>query len=424
MKLRVAALLLGALLLTAVPVGAQELPIPPDQPPAPDGQEPGPDGPTAPSGALFAGVASATGLELTLQGQGLTVGFTDARVQSGPTEDGCEGDRVACAQAAGELLLGETAEAFAPGNPGPNEATAFSLPAELEPLANLDVGRAVAEASTAPSANADAAAATLELNATRTLAEDAPVQEPLREISDSLVGPVADGDPTGEVGPRLKESLDFIIDNLDETPLVTLDVAPSSSESTNVNGTTAASAVTQGAEMVVVPTGDQQLIDLGFPGLILVEVSRAEVSVSTDATTGTANADPAIVRISVLDPEALSYDVIEVAPGQSACAAEGTPLQVCVSAAGSEVVQDGPNAAAAAQGVRITALAEPLPELVVALAAAEAGVSAAPPPEPAAPAPPAPAQELPVTGFTLLIPGLLLLGLGGTGFAVSRRRRG
>lgn len=424
MKLRVAALLLGALLLTAVPVGAQELPIPPDQPPAPDGQEPGPDGPTAPSGALFAGVASATGLELTLQGQGLTVGFTDARVQSGPTEDGCEGDRVACAQAAGELLLGETAQAFAPGNPGPNDATAFSLPAELEPLANLDVGRAVAEASTAPSANADAAAATLELNATRTLAEDAPVQEPLREISDSLVGPVADGDPTGEVGPRLKESLDFIIDNLDETPLVTLDVAPSSSESTNVNGTTAASAVTQGAEMVVVPTGDQQLIDLGFPGLILVEVSRAEVSVSTDATTGTANADPAIVRISVLDPEALSYDVIEVAPGQSACAAEGTPLQVCVSAAGSEVVQDGPNAAAAAQGVRITALAEPLPELVVALAAAEAGVSAAPPPEPAAPAPPAPAQELPVTGFTLLIPGLLLLGLGGTGFAVSRRRRG
>lgn len=424
MKLRVAALLLGALLLTAVPVGAQELPIPPDQPPAPDGQEPGPDGPTAPSGALFAGVASATGLELTLQGQGLTVGFTDARVQSGPTEEGCEGDRVACAQAAGELLLGETAQAFAPGNPGPNDATAFSLPAELEPLANLDVGRAVAEASTAPSANADAAAATLELNATRTLAEDAPVQEPLREISDSLVGPVADGDPTGEVGPRLKESLDFIIDNLDETPLVTLDVAPSSSESTNVNGTTAASAVTQGAEMVVVPTGDQQLIDLGFPGLILVEVSRAEVSVSTDATTGTANADPAIVRISVLDPEALSYDVIEVAPGQSACAAEGTPLQVCVSAAGSEVVQDGPNAAAAAQGVRITALAEPLPELVVALAAAEAGVSAAPPPEPAAPAPPAPAQELPVTGFTLLIPGLLLLGLGGTGFAVSRRRRG
>lgn len=437
MKPRVAALLLGLLLLATTPVAAQDLPdpgglVPPgDEPEDPGGTEPDPDGgaspdgstATIPDGGQFVGTASATSLELTLAGQGLTVGFTDARVQSGPSADGCADDQVACSEAAGELLLGEVAEAFAPGNEGPNDATAFQLPAELEQLLVLDIGTAVAEASTVPSAGADAAAATTELTLTETLAEQVDVQGPLQEISDSLVGPVADGDPSGQIGERLKQSLDFVIENLDQAPLATLAVGPSSSDSESVDGVTSASALSQGAELILVPTGDQELVDLGFPGLVIVEVSRAEVSVSTDATTGQATADPSIVRLSVLDPTELSYDVLEVAPGQSACAAEGTPLQICVSAADSEIVQDGPNAAAAADGVRIEALADPLPQLVLGLAAAEAGVSAAAAPPQAPPPPAEPAAPLPTTGFTLLLPGLALVGAGGASFALVRRRR-
>lgn len=420
-KLRVAVLLLVALVLAAAPVSAQV--------PDPGGvlpEEPSPDATAPPptvGGPLFAGVATATALELLLADQGLTIGFTDARVQSGPTEDGCEGAHVACAEAAGELLLGETAEAFAPGNPGPNEATAFQLPPELEELLALDIGVARTHATTTPTANGDAAASLIEVNATQTLSEQLPLQDTLQEVSDGLLGPISEGDEGG-VGSRLKETLDFIIANLDQVPLATIAVGPSSSESSNAAGVTRAAATAEGAKIVIVPTPAPDLLNVGIEGLIIIEVGSASVAVSSDATTGQASADPAIVRVSVLDPETLSYDVIEVVPGASECVADGTPLRICISLAGSEIVQEGPNAAAAAQAVQIRAFAEPLPELLLSLAAVEAGVSAAaaPPPQPPPPPPPAP-KPLPVTGFTLMLPGLALLGVGGASFLAVRRRR-
>lgn len=429
MRLRVAALSLGALLLAAAPVGAQDLPdpgglVPGGDPGAqPDGTAPDPRTTATPpaAGPLFAGVANAVGLELQLAGQALTIGFTDARVQSGPTEDGCEGDRVACALAAGELLLGETAEAFAPGNEGPNDAAALALPPELEELLDLDVGVAVAQASITPSARGDAAAATLALNVTRTLADQLAVQEPLQEISDSLLGGIVEDDPTGDLVTRLKETLDFVIENLDEVPLATLEVGPSSSESTSTGGVTRALASAEGAKLVLVPTPAEELLDVGIEGLVIVEVGAASAEVSTDSVTGQASADPAIVRVSVLDPGTLSYDVIELVPGAAECVADGTPLRICISLASSEVVQDGPNAAAAAQAVQIRALADPLPEVLLSLAAVEAGVSAAPPLPP--PPPPPPGPPLPVTGFNLLLPGLALIGVGGATFLAVRRRR-
>lgn len=415
-KLRIAVLLLIALLLAAAPVSAQV--------PDPGGLLPGETAPetttvtTPVDGPVFAGVANATALELLLAEQGLTIGFTDARVQSGPTADGCDGDLVACAQAAGELLLGETAEASAPGNPGPNQATAFELPPELEELLALDIGVATAQASVTPTAAGDAAASLVEVNLTQTLAESLPLQDTLQTVSDSLLEPIAE-EPTG-VASTLKGSLDFIIANLDEVPLATIDVGPSSSDSSNAAGITRASASAEGAKMVVVPTPDPALLDVGIEGLVIVEVGSASVDVSSDAVTGQASADPAIVRVSVLDTATLSYDVIEVVPGASECVAEGTPLRICISLAGTEIVQDGPNAAAAAQAVQIRALADPLPELLLSLAAVEAGVSAAPAPPPP---PPPSGPPLPVTGLTLLLPGLALIGVGSASFLAVRRRR-
>lgn len=402
MKVRVVALMLGALLLSAMPAAAQS-------------------DATVPEADKYAGVATATSLELSLAGEGLTVGFTDVAVQSGPSEDGCPPDQVACAQAAGELLLGETAEAWAPGNEGPNTATAFELPPELEQLLVLDIGTAVAEASTLPSADADADAATTELTLTETLANEVEVQEPLQTISDGLLDPIADSDPTG-LTERLKTTLDTIIANLDENPLLTLAVGPSHSEAINEGGITSAEALSQGAELLLVPFDDPVLLEAGIPALAIVEVSRAQASATTDGATGQASADPSLARISVLDTTTLSYDVLEVTPGESACALEDTALVICVSVADSEVVQDGSNAAAAANGVRIEAFADPLPQLVLGLAAAEAGVSAALPPPPPPPAEPA-QQPLPTTGLTFLLPGLALIGVGGASVAAMRRRR-
>lgn len=440
MRRRVAALLLGALLLlVAAPVSAQVpdpggvvpgdlLPgdaLPGDVLPG-DEDEGGDGGPATGSpdaaGALFAGVASAVGLELTLADTGLTIGSTNARVQSGPTDDGCEGNQVACAAAAGELLLGETATAFAPGNEGPNTATAFALPPELEDLLQLDIGVATAQASALPSADGDAAASILSLNATQPLAELAPVQDLLDTINETVLGAIGEGDPTGLLG-RLQETLTFISDNLTEVPLLTGEVGPSSSSTRHENGRTIASAAAQGAKLVVVPTPAQELLDVGIEGLIIVEVGAATAEVSTDASTAEASADPAIARVSVLDPALLTYDVVEVALGSSECVADGTPLRICISLAGSDIVQEGANAAAASQGVQIRAFAAPLPELNLTLAAAEAGVSAAVAPPPPPPPPPPPTERpLPVTGFTLLLPGLALMGVGGASYLVVRRR--
>ncbi|HVL98540.1 MAG TPA: hypothetical protein VM324_04530 [Egibacteraceae bacterium] len=432
MRLRVAALMVGALLVAAAPVYAQVpdpgglLPGVPGAPgvPAPDAPDDGAAPAPPVAGPLFAGVANAIGLELTLGGQGLTIGFTDARVQSGPTDDGCAAGQVSCARAAGELLFGETAEAFAPGNEGPTDATALTLPAELRELLDLNVGVAIARATAAPTANADAAAATVAVNATRTLSETLPLQDTLRTISDSILGPVGEGDPTGTVGPRLRETLDFIIENLDQVPLATIDVGPSSSESVHTGGVTRALATAQGAKLVLVPTPAQELLNVGIEGLVIVEVGTASAQVSTDAVNSQASADPAIVRVSVLDTTTLSYDVIELVPGASQCLAEGTPLRICISLAGSEVVQEGPNAAAAAQAVQIRAFADPLPELRLSLADVEAGVSAAAAAPPQPPPPPTPGgPPLPTTGLAFLLPGLALIGVGGASFVAVRRLR-
>ncbi|MEX0659003.1 MAG: hypothetical protein WD080_07710 [Egibacteraceae bacterium] len=426
MRFRVAVLLLGALLLAAAPVGAQDLPetgdlLPGDLVPGGGDAAETTTTPPASTAGAFAGVANATGLDLTLAGEGLTIGATDARVQSGPTVDGCPEGQVACSSAAGELLLGETAEAFSPGNEGPSAATAFELPPELEELLALDIGVATARTSTAPSADGDAAAATLSLNANQPLADLLPLQDLLEGVSDTLLGAIADADPLGGLGATLKEQVDFIAENLDEVPLATVAVGPSSSASSNAAGVTRASATAQGAKLILVPTPLPELIDVGIEGLVIVEVGQASVDVSSDATTGQASADPAIVRVSVLDPAALSYDVVELVPGAVECLLADTPLQICLSLAGSEIVQDGPNAAASAQGVQIRALGDPLPELVLTLAAVEAGVSAAP----AAPPPPPPptTTPLPVTGFALMLPGLALIGVGGATFLAVRRAR-
>lgn len=431
MRRRLAALLASALLLLfAAPVSAQVpdtgglLPgdvLPGDLLPG-DTSEPDSGTPDS-AGALFAGVARAVGLELTLTGTGLTIGSTEARVQSGPVPDGCEGSQVACAAAAGELLLGETATAFAPGGEGPNTATAFELPAELEDLLALDIGVATAEASALPSADGTAGAANLEVNANQPLSELLPVQDLLDTINDTLLGAIGEGDPTGLLG-RLQETLTFVSDNITDVPLLTAEVGPSGSSTRHENGITVARGHAEGAKLVVVPTPAQELLDIGIEGLAIIEVGAATAEVSTDASVAEATADPAIARVSVLDPELLSYDVIEVALGTSECVLTGTPLEVCISLSGSDIVQEGANAAAASQGVQITALADPLPELVLTLAGAEAGVSAAPAPEPPPVEQPEPTERpLPVTGFTLLFPGLVLMGVGGAGFVALRRLR-
>ncbi|PSO47504.1 MAG: hypothetical protein BRC32_04215 [Actinobacteria bacterium QS_8_72_14] len=118
-------------------------------------------------------------------------------------------------------------------------------------------------------------------------------------------------------------------------------------------------------------------------------------------------------------------------PGQSECV--GTqPLQLCVSVGDGNTTVSGSGASASANAVSIQALGGTLPELSVDLAGASTGVNAAPaaqvepqeePQQPQEPTVEPVGQELPDTGGGALVPGLLLLGAGGAGFAGLRRMR-
>lgn len=409
-RIRAIALALGLVLAVALPVAGQQ---------ADD----------------FVGNARATGFELTIADNGLVIGYSEAGVQTAASDAGCgaDSDTVrACAFAAGELNFGETAEASAPGDEGPNTATAFALPEELEPLLALQIGDATAQAAAngTTTGQGDAAAALLAVNATRTLFENAePLQEGLLEISDTLLGPIAEGDPSG-TAQRVKDSFDLLVENLDDMPLATLEVGPTRSVATDEDGVTSVTATADGARLIIAPFPDTIAIPNQPPGLIIVEVGRAEVRLTSDRTDATAEADPALVRVRILDPTTGEYDDIPVGPGPEAVTVlEDTPLETTIFPAGTITEVEGAGASARAAAVRIETLADPLPEVVLSLAYAEGGVaSAAPAPPPPAPAPepapqdPQPAPDLPRTGAAL-VPALGLLLVGGAGLYGARRRR-
>lgn len=388
-------------------------------------------GPAAADHSYFAS-AKATALEATIAGQGLTIGLTDATIQSVDTEDGCAKGIQACSSALGALLGQDplstgTAVAEAPGNEGPNDATGFPIPEDFSPLltGGIGVAQAAATGGANPLATSDAGAFELALTATQTLADNIPVQDVLDQVGDNILDPLADADPTGVV-TRVRDTVDMISQNLTETPILTIAGGPSSASSESKDGIVTSKAASFGVNIAIAPT------TLNLPtapdGLVVIEMGAGTATVQSDQFEAEADFDPAIVRLKFLDPGTGEYDVIEVAPGQSQCTPfEGTPLeplQVCITAGNGSTEVDGAKATAIAEGVAITAFADPLPQVRIATAAAEATVNAAPPlddPTPPAAPPTAEPPSLPRTGGAAVLPALALLGLG---VGATRRFRG
>ncbi|HWB71840.1 MAG TPA: hypothetical protein VG452_06455, partial [Egibacteraceae bacterium] len=356
MKTRFIALMAGALLLaTAAPAGADH---------------------------AFSVTATGTAFKLALAGQELTLGFTDAGAQSAASDACSQTVAVACAAAAAAIEpFGTTVRVHAPGQEGPEQSTALTIPEPLSQVVAADVAaaRAVARGLPEPRGLANAGEAQVDLTLTQTLVENVPqTQETLQGISDQLLGTVEDTDPTGEVGGRIRGTIDAIIDDLDSAPLATVTVGPSSSETVDANGVSSAVAAAQGAVVTVAPT-PQQVLPAAPEALIILEVGAAKATATSDQLTGTADFDPALARLRVFNPTANAYDEVEVAPGQGEQCAGVTPLVLCVTAGGGSVTRDGAAAAATASGVAVRLFEDPLPEVSLQLAVAEAGVNAAPP---------------------------------------------
>ncbi len=371
----------------------------------------------------YVGSATAIGLELTLLDQGLTVGFSESAVQSAPSDEACGADRGnACASSAGALIIGNTAEAFAPGNEGPDTVEASAIPEQLSPLLRGTIGTAEAEVEvdgTDLAATSRASGIDLALTATPTLAESLPVRDAIDQLSETLLGPIDDGDPTA-LAERLRATIDQLGENVLDAPLLTLTGGPSSTATTDVGGVTTATATAQGGVLVIAPT-PANVLPLAPEGLIIVEVGQATATATTDQTTASSAFTPALVTLRVYDPVTMDYDEVQLAPGQSRCGAEGTPLEVCISVGGGMETVEGAGAAASAAGVSIRALAGPLPTLQLSLAEATAAVASAPPAAPAPPAP-TPSRNLPRTGGGPALPALALLSLGSIGWYSLRRR--
>ena len=270
-------------------------------------------------------------------------------------------------------------------------------------------------------ANADANAET-----------DTPSTDDIASLIEGAQGDSGATSPTepGGLNQDLTGVVQDLLDDLTSRPLASVQVGPTSSAALDDGDATTASTSSQGAVVVILPTEDSTRQNP--EGLATVQVGDASASVSSDRETADANFDPAVARLSLggalLDG---GTEDITVRPGQSECV--GTqPLQLCVSVGDGNTTVSGSGASASANAVSIQALGGTLPELSVDLAGASTGVNAAPaaqvepqeePQQPQEPTVEPVGQELPDTGGGALVPGLLLLGAGGAGFAGLRRMR-
>lgn len=382
MKIRSVALLLGALMLAAAPAQAQT--------------------------RSYAATATGTSAQILIGGQGLQVGHTSVSIRSGADQEvpNCAAADVACAHAA-TIVGGNDAKASAPTGPGeavgePNGA----LPEQMAPLAVAHFGRAVAKAAKG-NATGEADLSHIELTATQTFAENAaPLVDGLKQVSEQLFGPMAERDPSGELGPRLKQSFDYLIENIDENPIVELDVLASGSKVSDNGVLTIAESFAKGAVLVVSPTAVSSVV--APEGLIIVEVGASR---SYADSSGKTDGNAATVLLKIFNPTTGGYDEVPISAGEYRCGGEGTPLETCIGL-GATKASAGAHQAG---GVSINALGG---NLVLELGATQAGSNAA---TTAPPGPPPPAP-LPTTGGGLATQGLALLGVAGGAAAMIRRR--
>lgn len=388
--------------------------------------------------------ARAVGLTLKVQDHVLTAALTGAKVQSGPVEEGCKGNAKACATAAGLVEpLGETARASAPGNQGTKTAPASTLtPARNTLLGQAITGR-IGQSTAAATAPADTRAkGTAGQNVVSLdVGEQVPAvrQRMHRELPSVMDSLAVSGENRGI--SRVADGLTHTQDQA-AGPFVKVTTGPALSESTDINGTTTATAIANGAEVVIGPAAPlSRGAALGATTperLIVLRISRSMATATTNQRTGKAGFSPPTVTVRSLADTGLGK--VSVAPGQSSCFATSTVFETCVTVASGAKRAEGAAAAAAVGGVEVSTLRTQGKGAVnLRLGAVEVGVNAASrhggansPEEGSTPGraaepsarPARLARVLPKTGaMSLTLPGLILVGASGLTLAALRRRR-
>lgn len=372
----------------------------------------------------YRAAATGTALQLSLFGQGVTIGLSEAGVDGAPT---------ATSHAAGALLPGvafgeETADAANPGDGQPT-CSDLTLPPDV-PVVDLAVACGNATTAAGPAAASSAGVTSLAVSGTELL-NDTPLAEvPVQGTVDQLLAglaPVFDGlEQLGlDAGSLVSELVNGITQGGN---LVAVDLGPSGATASATDAATTSAGTAQGAVIRVI---DRSLVSL--PPVLTIEVGAAAASASADRATGAATAviEPALVRVTVAPDIAaalgLPADPIAVAPGQDLCLPLPDPLASCITVAGGRTLDlEGGGKRAESEGVSLRLVTGLEGGIVLNLAATAAEAAAAAPVVAPVETPRQAPEALPRTGVELPLPlaaALGAVGISGLALVGASRRR-
>lgn len=321
----------------------------------------------------YAGEARAGGAQVDIDHADLTVSDSEAGIARGwgpheTVQPPCEltwlcATAMTASSGAADRSVHTRPATADPDDPGPNEVTAVSVPALVQPTLDGHVSRALAEVTPSPErARGHSDGAALTLNAATPAARRA-----LADTVDEAAG------------------------------LAALTVGSSESATEETHGVTRARATGSGGRLVIAP---RRQPDPGGEanGAIVVDVSGGTATAAADRVdnTATAEAEAAVARVRVWDPRNDVYHEVEIGPGREpVTVAEGTPLETTVYPATTDTEHHGDHlvpaasqevwATATARGVRIEAFETPLPEAVITVGRAHAGAGGESEPTPKLP---------------------------------------
>lgn len=327
----------------------------------------------------FAGTATARALNISLLGNNITIGSTNALGNSTP---------LAQASGAGVLLVPgtvSTAEASGPEKvQAPPKACVLDLP--LLELLEVAVACSQSRADTTggvPNATSTASIASADLGGLSLLQ---PIIAQLAPLVDQTVGSVQSTLDAllGNLLTPLLGSLDLSLDSLVSdllaglqraTGILSVQVGPSASAVTTNAGAVTAQSAAEGAEIDVLPG----LALSGAPLLSIVVGSASTIS-TFDRNTGTSTPrfDPAIVTVRLGLPILGDVTEIPVRLGSPLTLLAGTPLESTISlGAGRTVTNPDGTVGAVADGVSLQLLKGLSGGIGIELAHAESAVGGA-----------------------------------------------
>ncbi|HUQ64263.1 MAG TPA: hypothetical protein VM121_10960 [Acidimicrobiales bacterium] len=327
----------------------------------------------------FAGTATARALNISLLGNNITIGSTNALGNSTP---------LAQANGAGVLLVPGTVSTAVASGPNVVDAPPEACLLDLPLLNLLEVALACSESRAdttggVPNANSTAGIAALDLGALTLLQ---PILDQLTPLVDQTVGSVVNtldallGSLLTPLLGNLDLSLDSLVGDLlaglqRATGLLSVRVGPSQSAvSTNAGAVTAQSEA-QGAVIDVLPG-----LALSGAPLLSIVVGAAKTVSTYDRGTGTSTPsfNPAIVSVTLGLPILGEITEIPVGLGAPLTLLAGTPLESTISlGAGRTVSNPDGTVGAVADGVSLQLLKGISGGIGIELAHAESAVGGA-----------------------------------------------